>query len=570
MAFLSTTDAFLLIVALACVWIGRSRSASPALKLPPGPPGLPFLGNLLQVDPLRSYPQLLRWAQQYGDVFYLRLGLQDVIVLNTAKAADDLLTDRSKIYSGRVAPHVAQDILSDGQRVLFMPHAREWKIARRAMSAAAGPAAAKKIRPFQDMESRTAIYDLMCHSAKGDEGPRSSSTQASPGREVPEGHWFHLVRRFSTTVPMFVNYGKRISRIVDNPQMDMVYDVVGNVTRVAQPGNYLADVVPLLRKLPDWMAPWRVEARRMHEWEMSLFGGLLDEEKVALSEGTVRDTFLNTYLRARSAAGHAEAPGNGLAGDTWMRDKLLAYTAGSLLEAASDTTAAAVLTFVLALLNNPPVLQRAREEVDSIVGPDRMPTFDDEENLPYVVACIQETLRCHPPAITGVPHRADEDDEYKGYRIPKGATVIGNVWAIHMNPVRYPDPTKFIPDRHLGGPPLRRAGGPDLEGRAHYAFGFGRRFCGGKDVAEGSLFILCARLLWGVDFRAPTDPVTGKPRVPDFADEDGTWSTGFIAVPKLFDVQFAPRSEKYETIIRRSFEELQDEWRDMGLLPDER
>ncbi|OCH92574.1 cytochrome P450 [Obba rivulosa] len=570
MALLSITDVFLLIAAIACVWVGIRRRSSSALKLPPGPPRLPLLGNLLQVDPARPYPQFLRWAQQYGDVFYLRLGLQDVVVLNTAQAADDVLTGRSKVYSGRVAPHVAHEILSEGQRVLFMPYAREWKIARRAMSAAAGPAAAKRIREFQDMESRTAIYDLMCHGAKIDKETSVASAHDSSAHEVPEGHWFHLIRRFSTSVPMYVTYGKRVNRIVDNPQMDKVYDVVANFTRMAQPGNYLADVVPLLRKLPDWMSPWRVEAKSRHEWEMGLFGGLLDEEKAALRSGTVRDTFLNTYLRGRAASGHAEAPGRGLAGDVWMRDKMLAYTAGSLLEAGADTTATALLTFVLAMLGNPGALQRAREEVDAAVGAERMPAFEDEERLPYVVACIQETLRCHPPVIMGVPHRADEDDEYKGYHIPKGATVIGNLWAIHMDPVRYPDPTKFMPERHLGGPPLRRAGGPDPEGRAHYAFGFGRRFCGGKDVAEASLFILCARLLWGVDFRAPADPATGKPRVPDFADEDGTWTTGFIAVPKLYDVEFAPRSEKCEAIIRRSFEELQDEWKDMGLPEDER
>jgi len=325
----------------------------------------------------------------------------------------------------------------------------------------------------------------------------------------------------------------------------------------------------VVRCYPEGTFPAEVEMSG-HDREMGLYGGLLDEEKAALEEGTVRETFLNTYLRARSAGGWAEAPGNGLAGDIWMRDKMLAYTAGSLLEAGADTTATALLTFVLAMLGNPGVLKRAREEVDMVVGKDRMPTFDDEENLPYVVACIQETLRCHAPVIMGVPHRADEDDEYKGYHIPKGATVIANLWAIHMDPVRYPDPTMFNPERHLGGPPLRRAGGPDPEERAHYAFGFGRRFCGGKDVAEASLFVLCARMLWGIDFQAPTDPVTKKPRVPDFKDEDGTWSTGFIAVPHPFDVEFKPKSERHAEIISQSFEELQDEWRDVGLPADER
>lgn len=137
------------------------------------------------------------------------------------------------------------------------------------------------------------------------------------------------------------------------------------------------------------------------EREMGLYGGLLDEEKDTLRHGIVRESFLNTYLRARAEAGHAEAFGNGTTTDAWMRDTMLAYTAGTILEAGSDTTATAILTFVLLMLSYPHVLKRAREEIDSVVGEDQMPTFDDEEKLPYIVACVQEMLRCHPPIIMG-------------------------------------------------------------------------------------------------------------------------------------------------------------------------
>ncbi|EMD31065.1 hypothetical protein CERSUDRAFT_60535 [Gelatoporia subvermispora B] len=407
----------------------------------------------------------------------------------------------------------------------------------------------------------------MCHDAKTDRALRAISPD-----EVPEGHWFNLIRRYSTSIPMYITYGKRVHRIANNPQVAQVYDVVGNFTRMAQPGNYLADVVPFLRMLPDILAPWRSEAGAKHRWEMELYGGLLEEEKDALNyQGTVRDSFLNTYLRARAAAGYATAHGNGTTTDMWMRDTMLAYTAGTILEAGSDTTATAILAFVLYMLNYPAVMKRAREEIDSVVGSERMPNFDDEDNLPYVVACVQELLRCHPPIIMGIPHRADEDDDYKGYHIPKGTTVIGNLWSIHMDPVKYPDPTNFNPERFLGES-MRRTGGPDAQAQvtARYAFGFGRRFCAGKDVGEASLFIVCSRILWGLDFFAPMDPEIGKARIPNPWDEEATWTKGFIAVPKPFSVQFSPRTEKHAEIIRLSFEELQDEWKDAGLPGDER
>ncbi|KAF8805763.1 cytochrome P450, partial [Phlegmacium glaucopus] len=116
--------------------------------------------------------------------------------------------------------------------------------------------------------------------------------------------------------------------------------------------------------------------------------------------------------------------------------------AGTILEAGSDTTATVMQSFVLFMLSHPPVLECVRAEIDAAVGAvdgsDRcMPEFEDEEKCPYFMACIKETLCRRPPTIMGIPHLADEDDEYQGMFIPKGSTIIGNVWAIHMDPTTY-------------------------------------------------------------------------------------------------------------------------------------
>lgn len=189
--------------------------------------------------------------------------------------------------------------------------------------------------------------------------------------------------------------------------------------------------------------------------------------------------------------------------------------------------------------------------------------------------------------LTGVPHRVEEDDVYNGYAIPKNSTVIGNVWAIHTDPERYPNPFAFDPERFMTGEnPVRWASGPDNQGRDQlswlsihympladprdsYVFGWGRRFCQGSVIAEASLFIVLARILWGIDFEAPKNPVTGVPIIPDVSDEEGTFTDGFIPTPKIFKASFKPRSEKHEFIIRKSFEEAQAEWHILGLTADE-
>ena len=76
----------------------------------------------------------------------------------------------------------------------------------------------------------------------------------------------------------------------------------------------------------------------------------------------------------------------------------------------------------------PEAQRKAQEEIDRVVGTDRLPTFEDRENLPYVDALVKEALRWHPVVPMGVPHVTTEDDIYEGYFIPKGSILLPNIW----------------------------------------------------------------------------------------------------------------------------------------------
>ena len=75
---------------------------------------------------------------------------------------------------------------------------------------------------------------------------------------------------------------------------------------------------------------------------------------------------------------------------------LLAWVDGFTTEAGTETTSTTIRTFILFMLNYPDVLRKLRVEIDSVVGPDRMPDWDDEPQLPYLTACIKESMRCRP------------------------------------------------------------------------------------------------------------------------------------------------------------------------------
>lgn len=112
-------------------------------------------------------------------------------------------------------------------------------------------------------------------------------------------------------------------------------------------------------------------------------------------------------------------------------DDAAGYIAGSLLEAGSETTASILYGFVQALLVWPEVQKKAQEEIDRVVGDERLPEMEDYAQMPYIRCCIKESLRWMPVVILGVPHAVIKDDVYNGYAIPKGAKVVNNVWYEH-------------------------------------------------------------------------------------------------------------------------------------------
>ena len=169
-----------------------------------------------------------------------------------------------------------------------------------------------------------------------------------------------------------------------------------------------------------------------------------------------------------------------------------------------------------------------------------------------------------------MPHSSDEDDEYNGYFIPKGTVLLGNVYAIQMDPTRYPDPHVFRPERfYTPSQPTMWRDGPESKDRDIYVFGWGRRYCPGAYLAEGSIFMACARIIWGLDLTSPAHPTTGEPTLPGLNDEK-LWTSDPMIVPKIFPVVWQARNTQREEVIKRAFEDAQREWQLLGLEQDAR
>lgn len=206
------------------------------------------------------------------------------------------------------------------------------------------------------------------------------------------------------------------------------------------------------------------------------------------------------------------------------------------------------------MLLHPTVARTAQAELDLVCGAS-LPNLSDAPNLPYIRACVKESLRWMPTAILGVPHAVTRDDEYMGYTIPKGAGVMWNVWAIHMDPERHADPRRFEPERYVDDnqTAAEAASNPDAAKRDHFVFGAGRRVCQGMHIAERSLFLAMARMLWAFEFRVERDG-EGREIVPDAED----LTEGMLVAPKPFKARIVVRSEEKGRRVREEWGKMEE------------
>ena len=159
--------------------------------------------------------------------------------------------------------------------------------------------------------------------------------------------------------------------------------------------------------------------------------------------------------------------------------------------------------WLLAMLAYPETQVRAQSELDAVVGRARLPTFADYPHLPYIRAMVKEVLRWRTVGPLAIPHLSTEDDWYEGMFIPKGTICIPNVWHMNHDPELFGENAEdFDPTRYLDA---SGASISDTKEQGHFSYGFGRRNCIGRHMADNSLFINIAVTLWATKLQRKKD-----------------------------------------------------------------
>lgn len=486
----------LVVALLAIIGVTTSftkKKARRRLPLPPGPKPLPIIGNLHRMNTDFPWITYKEWSDIYGDIVYSRILNQDVIILNSVEAARAILEKRSSNYSDR--PRFAtMELLGIAFRTVVRGYGDAWRRHRRIYHQAFRPEAAVIYRPMQLRKAHQLLVGLL---------------------QDPANYELHL-ETHSASIIMSAVYDYDTKP--NDPLVSMIRGAMDIIIHAETPDKAaIIDSYPALTLLPAWFPG---ASFKRHTLELK---GVLKD--------MVEKPFQYALDRISSGLSAPSMVSEGLArfqGDASF-ELAIKESSATAFGAGSETTHSALLVFIQAMVLNPEVQKHAQAEIDRVVGSDRLPDFGDRVSMPYIEAVLRETLRFYPIAPLGVPHAAMNDDVYEGYFIPKGTSILTNIWAMTHDATKYPAPFEFKPERFF------TSSGDLNDDQVTPVWGWGRRICVGRHIADASLWSAIASMLAVFDFMKATD-ASGKD-----IDFEPRWTPGIASRPVNFPCRIIPR-----------------------------
>ncbi|KAJ7639327.1 cytochrome P450, partial [Roridomyces roridus] len=468
----------------------------------PGPPPNPILGNLLDLPINHSWLAFDKWHRKYGDVVHIRVLGTSLVIIGSMKAASEFFDKRAKTYSDRPRAPMINELMGLGEwSMANMNYGEKWRHHRRTFTNYFRENTMHNYHPVLLKETRGLLKRFL---------------------DTPDN--FHAIVRLAFAAEiMSITYGIPVNDF-DNEYIEIADKATSAVAQAAVPGAFLVDLFPMLAYVPSWFpgAAFKRNAAKWREINEVMRTKPFYAAKAGWEDGTVNPSIAVSMLDA--------LPDNdqrAVEEEVALNSTAVAYTGGT------DTTVSATTTFLFAMAANPEIQRKAQEEIDRVVGQSRLPDYGDRELLPYVNAICKEVMRWQAVTPLGGARVANEDDTYNGHFIPKDSIIIGNVYSILRDPVEYPQPDVFRPERFLKDGEINKA----VRDPALAAFGFGRRICPGRFFSDASLYILVASVLAAFTISPPLDK-NGKPEKMSI-----NMAGGAISHPLPFDATIKPRSK---------------------------
>ncbi|KAE9405302.1 cytochrome P450 [Gymnopus androsaceus JB14] len=328
-----------------------------------------------------------------------------------------------------------------------------------------------------------------------------------------------IIARYMTCIVAKIAYGYSIKD--DNDTFAILIDKLGEMLHNSgPPASTPVDFFPWLANFPSWF-PGTYYAEYARKWR-SLIQDFINYpfnfSIKQLSEGKAQPSFVSKHISNMEAEDIEDQ-------EDYMED--IKGAAAILYAAGVETSWGALVVFLIAMVLHPEYQAKAQAEIDAVCGHDRLPTFEDHDSLPYIEYIMHEVMRWRPVAPMGIPHRSLEDDVYNG---------IGMGLHEHI----YKDATAFNPDRFI---PKSQGG---REEPYLSPFGFGRRICPGRFLAESTLWITMAMILATCKIGKAKD-ANGMEITPEVE-----FDSGLVDHLKPFNLTLVPRTAKARAMVEEA------------------
>ncbi|KAJ7286948.1 cytochrome P450 [Mycena rebaudengoi] len=437
------------------------RSSFNRTPLPPGPSGLPLIGNIFDVPSGKLWLAFAELGRKWGDISSLTVLGETIIIINSQKVAEDILDLRGANFSERPVIQMGGELVGFKNIMTFNQYGDRVRKERRLFAKLFGnKTAVQKFVPLQTSEMKKLLRRLL----------------QNPGGASEEIH------RMTGSIVSRIAYGYQVAEGSERDLLLDMFDARAEIfTQSTQPAAFLVDLIPALRHWPEWLpgGGFHTTAKKWAKQLQESVNIPYEYVKAQLAAGTWETSFMSTLLQ--------EMP---------HEEHLIKWAASSIQAGGSATTASQLEAFFLAMSLYPEVQAEAQRELDLIVGHERLPDISDRPNLPYMNALCKEVFRWHVAAPTGLPHRAREDFIYEregGLQpllIPKNSVIIANIWKMTHDPEVYTEPMIFNPARFIDTNTRKAEQDPFKT-----CFGYGRRICPGKVLADASIFMACSMIL---------------------------------------------------------------------------
>lgn len=486
-------EVLIVVVSLFCMYKYRDYKRYSQL---PGPRGKPFIGNSLDLDLAKPHVSFAKWAKEYGSVYKLHLAGSWTVIVQGTEELHHMFVKKGVDFSNRINTYRVNKLTKNRSEVAFADYDEKFKYLKKLMFKGLRQHNLKHIE-----EITIDVVNDMMHEIKSLDGKSFD----------PASYIFPALFQ--------ILYVMVFSHKVDksNPELQLLREIDEEAVELLSfAGTHaLLDFFPWLR----------------------FFGNKTYKELVQLNDkmDMLFETFITKILNEEMEGG-------------WFKDLLEIHTQDTkrltkdnirmltlqFFTAGSATTSTTLMAFTNLMVHNPEVFKKLQAEVDSKIEESGKISFSDRACMPFTYACVLETLRYVSAVSLGVPHVTTCDTSLKGYAIPKGTTVMTNLWGQHHDPELFPEPFQFKPERFLEGDGNLIASGKSPR-RDLFPFGAGIRVCTGEALAMTRLFIMVALLAQHFHI-LPATTIEEQPSIHPL-----DFKLGAVLFPQSFKIRMIPR-----------------------------